>query len=130
MFYSWCMDILSTKWFKKWSKKANLKNQDLFEAVKNLEGGLSTASLGNHLFKIRAKREHSGKSSGFRTIVVYQEKDKAVFLYGFGKNKKDNISNSELQYFKKLGNDLLALDKDQLKQFIEQDILFNIEVAE
>ena len=124
------MDILSTKWFKKWSKKANLQSQDLLDAVKNLEDGLSSASLGNHLFKIRAKREHSGKSSGFRTIVVYRENDKAVFLYGFGKNEKKNISKSELQYFKKLSNDLLALDKDQLKQFIEQGILFNIEVAE
>ena len=124
------MDILSTKWFKKWSKKANLKSQDLLEAVNNLEDGLSTASLGNHLFKIRAKREHSGKSLGFRTIVVYRENDKAVFLYGFSKNEKGNISNAELQYFKKLGNDLLALDKDQLKQFIEQGILFDIEVAE
>ena len=124
------MDILSTKWFKKWSKKANLKNQDLLEAIKNLEDRLSTASLGNHLFKVRVKREHGGKSSGFRTIVVYKEHDKAIFLYGFGKNEKENISNSEQQHFKKLGDDLLALNKDQLKQFIEQSILFDIEVKE
>ena len=124
------MNILSTKWFKKWSKKANLKNQDLLEAIKNLEDRLSTASLGNHLFKVRVKREHGGKSSGFRTIVVYKEHDKAIFLYGFGKNEKENISNSEQQHFKKLGDDLLALNKDQLKQFIEQSILFDIEVKE
>lgn len=123
------MDILSTKWFKKWSKKANLKNQDLLVAIKDLEDGLSTANLGNHMFKVRVKREHGGKSSGFRTIVVYKEHDKAIFLYGFGKNEKENISNSELQYFKKLGNDLLALNKEQLKQFIERNVLFDIEVA-
>ena len=124
------MDILSTKWFKKWSKKANLNNQDLLDAIRSLEDGLSTANLGNNLFKVRVKREHSGKSSGFRTIVVYQKDEKAIFLYGFGKNEKDNISNSEFNYFKKLGNDLLALNKDQLKQFIEKNILFDIEVAE
>ena len=124
------MDILSTKWFKKWSKKANLKNQDLLDAIKNLEDGLSTANLGNHLFKVRVKREHGGKSSGFRTIVVYQQGVKAIFLYGFGKSEKDNLSNSEFHYFKKLSNELLVLDKDQLKQFIEQGILFNTEVAE
>jgi len=124
------MEILSTKWFKKWSKKSNLKNQDLLEAVKNLKGGLSVANLGNHLFKIRVKKEHSGKSSGFRTIVVYQEGDKVIFLYGFGKSEKDNISTSELQYFKKLGNDLLALNKEQLKQFTKTKILFDIKVEE
>jgi len=124
------MQILSTKWFKKWSKKSHLQNQDLLEAVNNLKSGLSVAELGNHLFKIRVKREHSGKSSGFRTIVVYQESDKVIFLYGFGKSEKDNISKSELQYFKKLGNDLLALNKDQLKQFTEKNILFDIKVEE
>ena len=124
------MEILSTKWFKKWSKKSNLKNQDLLEAVKNLKGGLSVANLGNHLFKIRVKGEYSGKSSGFRTIVVYQEGDKVIFLYGFGKSEKDNISTSELQYFKKLGNDLLALNKEQLKQFTKTKILFDIKVEE
>ena len=124
------MEILSTKWFKKWSKKSNLKNQDLLDAVNSLKDGLSVVDLGNHLFKIRIKRERSGKSSGFRTIVVYQESDKVIFLYGFGKSEKDNISKSELQYFKKLGNDLLVLNKDQLKQFTKTEILFDIKVEE
>ena len=79
------MKRLSTKWFKKWSKKVKLTNQDLLEAIKNLEDGLSTTDIGSHLFKVRVKREHSGKSSGFRTIIVYQENDKAIFLYGFGR---------------------------------------------
>jgi len=123
------MKILTTKWFNKWSKKSNLESHDLLEAIKNLEDGLSTSDLGNHLFKIRVKRKHSGKSSGFRTVVAYKEDDKAIFLYGFGKNERGNIDNSELQYFKKLGNDILALNNDQLKQFLEQKILFDIEVS-
>jgi len=123
------MKILSTKWFNRWSKKSSLENHDLLEAIKNLEDGLSTSGLGNHLFKIRVKRKHSGKSSGFRTIVAYKENDKAIFLYGFGKNERENIDSSELKYFQKLGNDLLALNKDQLNQFLEQKILFDIEVS-
>jgi len=121
---------LSTKWFKKWSKKANLSNQNMLDAIKNLETGLSTADLENHLYKVRIKRAHSGKSSGFRTIIVYKEKDRAIFLYGFGKNEKANIDKAELRYFKKLGNDLLALTFDQLKQSIELKILFDLEVEE
>jgi len=80
------------------------------------------------LFKVRVKKEHSGKSSGFRTIVVYQQDNKAIFLYGFEKNEKANIDSSELQYFRKFGNDLLAMNSKQLEQFVEQNILFNIEV--
>lgn len=102
----------------------------MLDAIKNLETGLSTADLGNYLYKVRIKRAHSGKSSGFRTIIVYKEKDGAIFLYGFGKNEKANIDKAELRYFKKLSNDLLALTFDQLKQSIELKILFDLEVEE
>ncbi len=66
------MKKLTTKWFKKWSKKVNLSNQDLLETVQNLELGLSVSDLGGNLFKVRVKREHGGKSSGFRTIIVFK----------------------------------------------------------
>ena len=124
------MKRLSTKWFKKWSKKVKLANDDLLGAISDLEDRLSTTDLGSHLFKVRVKREHSGKSSGFRTIIVYQENEKAIFLYGFGKNEKENIDKSELQYFKKLGDDLLALNSEQLEESIGQKILFDLEEEE
>jgi hypothetical protein len=44
--------------------------------------------LGSNLFKIRVKREHSGKSSGFRIIVAYKEGEKAIFFYDFGKKER------------------------------------------
>ncbi len=119
---------LSTKWFKKWAKNADLSNQTLVKAIKNLEMGLSAPSLGNHLYKVRIKREHSGKSSGFRTIIVYKENDRAIYLYGFGKNEKENIDKVELKYFKKLGKDLLELTSDQLKKYVVREILFDLEV--
>ena len=50
------MKILSTKWFNKWAKKSKLSGNDLIEAVGNLEQGLSTANLANHLFKVRVKK--------------------------------------------------------------------------
>jgi len=124
------MKKLTTKWFQKWAKKSKLKDQDLLDTIDNLVDGLSTANLGGNLFKIRVKREHGGKSSGFRTIVVYKENERAVFLYGFGKSEQDNISKTELSYFKKLGNDFLALDETQIKQLIKQKSLFEIEVTE
>jgi len=109
------MKKLSTKWFKKWSRKVSLSNQDLFETIQNLESGLSVSDLGGNLYKVRVKREHSGKSAGFRTIIVFRSGDKAIFIYGFGKNEKDNINKSELQYLKKLGHDLITLDPIKLK---------------
>lgn len=121
------MRRLSTKWFKKWSKKVKLSNQELLAAINDLEAGLSTSDLGAHLFKVRVKREHSGKSAGFRTIIVFKSGDRAIFLFGFGKNEKDNLDKTEFQYFKKLGNDLLSLDVQQLEQAMSHGVLFDLE---
>jgi len=95
MCYALSMRKLSTKWFKKGSKKSKINNHDLLDTVDNLIKGLSTADLGSNLFKIRVKRKYSGKSSGFRTIIVYKEGEKAIFLYGFAKNERENISKTE-----------------------------------
>jgi len=125
--YSYSMKKLCTKWFKKWAKKMNLENHHLTEAVNNLEKGLSVADLGSNLFKIRVKRAGQGKSSGFRTIIAYRKEDKAIFLYGFGKNERSNISKSELHYFKKLGSDLLDIHVCQIEKLKEKKVLFDLE---
>ncbi|MDU9047805.1 MAG: type II toxin-antitoxin system RelE/ParE family toxin [Candidatus Electrothrix sp. Rat3] len=122
------MKKLCTKWFNKWAKKSNLNSESLLEAVGNLEKGLSTADLGGNLYKVRVQRSGKGKSSGFRTIIVYRREDKAIFLYGFGKNEKSNIDKTELTYFKKLGNDLIALDTEQIAASLKKQILFDLEV--
>jgi hypothetical protein len=124
------MERLITKWFKKWARKSKVNDEDLLDTISNLKDGLSTVDLGSNLFKVRVKREHGGKSSGFRTIIIYKKDEKAIFLYGFGKNEKDNINKTELLYFKKLGNDFLNLNQEEIEQLIDKKSLFEIEVIE
>jgi len=121
------MRKLCTKWFKKWAKKMNLKNHHLIEAVQNLEKGLSVADLGGNLFKVRVNREGQGKSAGFRTIIAYKKEDKAIFLYGFGKNERANLDKSELNYFKKLDSDLMENHAGEIENMIKGYVLFDLE---
>lgn len=121
------MDNYKTKWFNKWINKVGVSNNQLVDAISDLKSGLSVSSLGGNLFKVRVKKLGTGKSSGFRTIVVYKEGDKVIFLYGFKKNEKQNISQKELKYFKILAKDLLELTSLQIEQSIEQNILFKLE---
>jgi len=121
------MDKLVTKWFSKWSRKAGLTNSAILESLDDLEKGLSIADLGKNLFKVRVKREGQGKSSGYRTIVVFRKDRIAIFLYGFAKNERGNISNKELSYFQKLGSDFLKLNSSQLKKAIKKEVLFDLE---
>lgn len=120
------MKRFTTRWFNKWARKSKLKDQDLLDTLDNVKNRLSTVDLGSNLFKVRVKREHSGKSSGFRAIVVYKENERAIFLYGFGKNEKNNLSKTELLYFKKLGNDFIGLTQEQIEKLIEKNALFYI----
>ena len=121
------MKKLTTKWFKKWSTKAGLANPNLLEAITNLEKGLSTSSLGANLYKIRVNRSGSGKRSSYRTIIVYKQNDRAIFLYGFGKNEKGNITSDELYFFKKLGRDFLDYRNHQLTRALKEKVLFDLE---
>ena len=121
------MDKLVTKWFMRWARRTDLSNVALKEALVNLEKGLSAADLGKSLYKVRVKREGQGKSSGYRTIVVYREKKRAIFLYGFAKNEKENLTSKELDYFQKLGNDLLKLSRSQIEIAIKDNVLFDLE---
>ena len=118
---------LKTKWFNKWAKKNKLSSDALSKAIQNVEDRLSVANLGANLFKIRVAREGSGKSGGFRTLLVYRKDYRAVFLYGFGKNEQDNINNSELTIFKKFGTDLLSMSESNIIKAIEDGELFSLE---
>jgi len=56
--------------------------------------------------------------------IKIKKEEKAIFLYGFGKNEKPDIDKAELQYFKKLGSDLLAIDAKQITGSTKKQILF------
>ena len=104
---------LKTKWFNKWSKKNNITDDKLLKAMDSIHNSRGSVDLGGNLYKVRIPRSRQGKSGGFRTVVVFKESDRAIFLYGFSKNEKDNLDKEELRFFKKLGKDLLEIDKKE-----------------
>ncbi len=118
---------LKTKWFSKWAKKNDITDRYLNEAINNIESELSAVNLGANLYKVRISRNGSGKSGGFRTILVFKASERAVYLYGFAKNEKDNIPRSDLAFFKKLGKDLLNLNQQGIEIAIKSKALQEIE---
>jgi hypothetical protein len=107
---------LKTKHFDKWAKKSHLTDFELVKASKEFENGLYAANLGGGVFKIRIAGESKGKSSGHRTILAYKKNELLIFLYGFSKNERDNISKQELGAFRKLSGDYLALSASQVER--------------
>lgn len=120
------MHKLKTKWFNKWAKKQKLSDAQLLKAIEDMKNNLSSVNLGGGLFKVRVSSENAGKSSSFRTIMVYREDDRVVVVYGFMKKEQENLSKEELKSFKILSKDILALEDEALQGAINKDVFVPI----
>ena len=118
---------LKTKWFSKWASKNSLSDTDLKFALNDLKENKGVSNLGGGLYKIRVSRENEGKSGGYRSLLAYKKDERAVFLYAFAKNEKDNLDKSELSALKKLALDLTSLDAEELKRQIKLGNLVELE---
>ena len=120
------MKKLKTKWFNRWSKKQKISDTKLLRAIEDMQNNLSSVNLGGGLFKVRVASENAGKSSSYRTIVVYREDDRAVLVYGFIKKEQENLSSDELKSFKTLAKDILKLNDEALTRAIEKNVFVKI----
>jgi hypothetical protein len=120
------MRIFKNHGFARFARKAALDDAALRVSISAAERGLIDADLGGGVIKQRIARPGAGKSGGFRTIIVFRARDRAVFVYGFGKNERDNIREDELTEFKRLAALLLSYDDGQLRVAIEDGALIEV----
>jgi hypothetical protein len=112
--------IFKTKWFERYARKSGISDVALRAAVERVENGLVDADLGGGLLKQRVARPGGGKSGGFRTVLVYRQDDRAVFVFGFAKSERDNLSKEEEREYKKFANMLLSRTIQQLEALVAQ----------
>lgn len=87
--------ILKRRDFAKWQAGERLPDVVLCKAVQEMESGLIDADLGGFLYKKRLARPGAGKSGGYRTLLSARIGNRYVFLYGFPKSHKANITEDE-----------------------------------
>ncbi len=120
------VDNLMTKHFSKWVSKHQIPTKALYEALQELQSGIYEASLGGHLYKKRIAFAGQGKSGSGRTIICYNKEDRAIFVHGFAKNEKSNLSKKEFLAFKELAKILLGLEASQIKKAIEDGTFIEV----
>jgi len=120
------MRIFKNKAFSRFTRKAGLDDAALREAVKNANRGLIDADLGGGVIKQRIARTGEGKSGGFRTIILFRAQQRAVFVYGFEKNERDNIRDDELAQFKKLAAIMLAYEDREISTSLSTGALIEV----
>lgn len=120
------MRVFKNKWFQKWATDEGLDDEALLTAVEEMESGLIDAKLGGHVVKKRVALPGRGKRGGSRTLVVYQQADKAFFVYGFAKNERANISAKQLKALKLLATQLLGYTNLALTKAINAGELIEV----
>ena len=124
------MRIFKTKWLARFARREGIDDQSLREAIERAEQGLIDADLGGGLIKQRVARPGRGRSGGYRMIVGYRVKDRAVFLLGFAKNERENIEDNELLSLRETAERWLAADASRIKKELELGNLQEIDHGE
>jgi hypothetical protein len=120
------MRIYKTRWFNRFARQELIESAALEDAVKRASLGLIDADLGGGLIKQRVARRGQGRSGGYRVLIAFKLGDMAVFLFGFAKNTRENISADELQTLRELASAWSRADEKSLKEAIENGTLVEV----
>jgi hypothetical protein len=124
------MQVFKTRWFARFARHEKITGASLREAIARAQRGLIDADLGGGLIKQRVARQGQGRSGGYRVIVAYRALGRAVFLFGFAKNERENISPDELVFLRELAENWLAAGAARIRREIEAGNLQEIEDGE
>lgn len=116
-----------TRWFARYARREGLSAQALRECVDRAARGLIDAELGGGLIKQRVARTGEGLSGGYRTLIAFRMKDRSIFMYGFAKNERDNITSAELKELKRAATVYLALSEHDLAGALSSRKLLELE---
>jgi len=106
--------VFMTRHFSRWMRKTELTDKALWTAVVEMAHGLIDADLGGGVVKKRVALPGRGKSGGARILVATNKGSRWFFVFGFEKNERANITGKELEAFRKMATDLLALNPMEL----------------
>lgn len=120
------MNVLKRKDFARWQAREKLPDTSLCQAVEEMERGLIDVDLGGFLYKKRVARPGGGKSGGYRTVLSARIGDRYVFLHGFAKSEKANITQDEKKALQFAGKVVLDLPPADLTKVVKAGVLMEV----
>ena len=120
------MTVFKRRDFARWQASERLPDAALCKAVQEMEAGLVDADLGGFLYKKRVARPGGGKSGGYRTLLSARIGDRYVFLHGFPKNDKANITQDEKKALQFAGKVFLELSAENLAKALKSGVLLEV----
>lgn len=120
------MRIFMTRWFGRFARKERLSEDALREAVACAERGQIDADLGGGVIKQRVARSGQGKSGGYRMIILYRSRTRAIFAYGFAKSRKEDLDPDELDAYRELAKNYLILAERVMDNYVADGTLTEV----
>jgi hypothetical protein len=120
------MRIFKTKTFHRWAAREGLDDRRLSSAVEEMERGLMDADLGGHVFKKRVALPGRGKRGSVRTLVAFRQRHHVFFVYGYAKNVRADIDETELRALRRLADELLSYGEARLNKALGAKELIEI----
>jgi len=118
--------VLKRRGFARWQANENLPDAVLCKAVKEMQRGLIDADLGGFLYKKRISRQGGGKRGGYRTLLSARISSRYVFLHGFPKSHKANITQNEKKALQFAGKVFLELSTEDLSKALRSGALLEV----
>ena len=88
--------------------------------------GLIDADLGGQIIKQRVARPEQGKRGGFRMIIGIRS-DRAIFLFAFAKNERENIDKAELMTLREIVESFLNAAEETIAQALKDGTLIEVQ---
>ena len=124
------MRVFKTKSFARFARSERITDAGLAEAVRRAERGLVDADLGGGVIKQRVARPGQGRSGGYRVLIAYRTKARAVFLFGFAKSAQANIEDDELITLREIASGWFKADDAGLARALAQGAIQEVAYEE
>ena len=124
------MWVFKTRGFARFVRAEQITDDSLCDAIDRAERGIIDADLGGGLIKQRVARRGQGRSGGYRMILAYRVRNRAVFLFGFPKSERDNIGPALLAKLRAAATEMLAANQEWIADVIEDGVLEEVEYGE
>jgi hypothetical protein len=112
--------VYKSKWFRRFARRESIADTSLCDAVARAVRGNFDADLGGGVMKQRG-------SGGYRTLIVYRAKDRAIFVFGFAKSEREDLELDELEDLKVTAKLLLAYNAEQLEAAVANAELWEMD---
>ncbi|WP_273384177.1 type II toxin-antitoxin system RelE/ParE family toxin [Actinobacillus porcinus] len=96
------------------------------DAVERANQGLIDANLGGNVIKQRIAKQGQGKSSGYRSLILYRINNNSYFVAAIEKSDRENISEQEENALKLLAKVYETYREEQINALVKQGILIEI----